>query len=650
MNSIPETWICAAGSIALLLLNMIWVLIVWIRDKPNRQGYQTIDVEIQPRKVTFLEGSIYFLTLVQWSTVLMCLVLAMVAQQSWMEWLYHGALLLGWGFQYLLVHFETTPNSTAPRYHFIQYAVHLSVQSYYVQVQEPDLDSLFSILNNLSLCVPLILFILEVVNPTKGGFPAESDDRAPSLQQNASLWSLITYTWVNPLLVLGSSRLLEQEDIPHLLHKDRMQNVIKEWNKYHVDGNSVVSDSIWFTKWYAIYQLSLSILTTTLDFSKPFFINLLLNWIQRRKDGDDNMYGYYLLGGMFISSLLKQILESQINLSSRHWAIQLRSIYIYEIFNKSLHRTGGASLEDEEGKASQGKIVSLMSNDTNQIRWFLTMIHGVLIDIPLSLVISISGLLYIMGPPALAGLAVMLISGPISTWATTRLYKILKVTRTMVDRRIQVTNEALQGIRIIKYMAWEPQFIKKICDAREDELRSRLRLFLSNALVNSLAWAASILVTFTSFFFYTIVAGKQLDAATAFTSISLLETLSYTLSSVSETVSEFFNVRVTMSRINTFLQEDELEKYKNGNPANLNKDCKVAINHGTFGYHGSQSTGQITEETPLLSEGVHSFKLQDISIRFPKNQLSVIIGATGSGKTSILLTLLGGKCLLTRNE
>jgi hypothetical protein len=44
------------------------------------------------------------------------------------------------------------------------------------------------------------------------------------------------------------------------------------------------------------------------------------------------------------------------------------------------------------------------------------------------------------------------------------------------------------------------------------------------------------------------VAGKVLDAPTAFTSISLLETVSFSLSSISELVSEVLNVRVTLAR------------------------------------------------------------------------------------------------------
>lgn len=107
----------------------------------------------------------------------------------------------------------------------------------------------------------------------------------------------------------------------------------------------------------------------------------------------------FLLAGMFAASLIREVLYGQIYLSGRHWGIQLRAAFVYEIFKKSLRRTGGAALVDEEAtdqKASQGKIVSLMSSDVNSLRWFLTDIHSILIDVPLSIFISVSGLLYMM--------------------------------------------------------------------------------------------------------------------------------------------------------------------------------------------------------------------------------------------------------------
>lgn len=306
-------------------------------------------------------------------------------------------------------------------------------------------------------------------------------------------------------------------------------------------------------------------------------------------------------------------------------------------------------MDDGEGgknqKASQGKIVSLMSSDTNQIRWFITDIHYPLVDLPITIIMSISGLLYLMGTPALAGLAIIIISGPVSGWTLNNLYKIVKIMRTFVDRRIQLTNEALQGIRIIKYMAWEPKFIKRIYQAREDELKARLKLLMSNLLLIVVSWGASILVIFTSFFFYTIVAGKQLDAATAFTSISLLSIVSGALSSISYQVSSILNIRVTMTRISNFLKEEELEKFSDDH-VNLDSDAWIGFKNGEFTYRVSGSTS--TEQS---TSGESAFTLRNVNIEFPRNKLTSVIGATGSGKTSLLVTLLGGNFyLIIRTE
>jgi ABC-type multidrug transport system fused ATPase/permease subunit len=252
-----------------------------------------------------------------------------------------------------------------------------------------------------------------------------------------------------------------------------------------------------------------------------------------------------------------------------------------------------------------------------------------------------------MGPSALAGLFVIIVSGPVSSWVLTSLYRLLKATRTFCDKRIQITNEALLGIRIIKYMAWETKFIQKMRVARDDELNSRFALLKNNLLLTCVTWSSSILVTFVSFFFYTVVAGHHLDAATAFTAISLLSTLSFVLNDVSQTVSQVLNIRVTLNRIDNFLSEEELEKFGDGIiPENLSKDVWIGLENGCFGYYSSStsnSNNENQETTALLSESYHSntFKLQNINVKFPKGKLCAIIGSTGAGKTSLLLTLLG---------
>ncbi|EGF80018.1 hypothetical protein BATDEDRAFT_11954 [Batrachochytrium dendrobatidis JAM81] len=482
--------------------------------------------------------------------------------------------------------------------------------------------------------------ILDVSNPPRNAARLKSvrvQKRSISGQETASFMSLISFSWVVPLLNLGRSKPLESEDIPHLAKYDQMDQVVERWKKLD-KSNNVFWDLLRMTHKYAAFQIFVSFITATLSFSNPFFINRLLNWIQNRQPEEGWVWGVVLLVGMFTFSILNDILNSQINLSGRHWGIQLRSVLMHEIFSKSTRRAGRSGAikseegEDDDNSASQGKIVSLMSTDTRQIRNFITDIHSLLIDTPWSIIMSISGLLFLMGPPALAGLFVLVISGPISGWTLALRYKILKQTRTLQDRRIQATNEALLGIRIIKYMAWEIQFLKKIIEARDKELTSRFKLLLNNLIMVVISWGSSILVTFVSFFFYTVVAGKTLDAATAFTSISLLTTVSFTLSSLSEDVSRILNVQVIMARIQSFLNEEELERYQIAD-STANMPISACDRSENIGFSNADALTNVEES--------HTFYLRNLSIQFQIGKLTTIIGPTGSGKTSLLCALLG---------
>ncbi len=51
------------------------------------------------------------------------------------------------------------------------------------------------------------------------------------------------------------------------------------------------------------------------------------------------------------------------------------------------------------------------------------------------------------------------------------------------DRRLKLTNELLQGIRIVKYYAWENAFRDNIETNRDEELKSVLGLSNSRALL-----------------------------------------------------------------------------------------------------------------------------------------------------------------------
>ncbi|KAI8915587.1 P-loop containing nucleoside triphosphate hydrolase protein [Gorgonomyces haynaldii] len=558
------------------------------------------------------------------------MIIAILEDENIVQVLYLCSNLLSTCLLWFICHCSLLKDSNAPRNLWPFYTLGLGLTYFGLDLQD------FRYTLNLSIAVIYgLLLVLDLTNPKRNAHITNKtiiNGRPVCPESTASLFSKISFSWVNPLMALGQSKTLGPEDFPHLPEEDQMHNITRDWERSKSRQRSVLLNMLWFTRKYPIFQFFATILLTVFNFAKPFFVNRLLTFIQTKADGEYG-FGLLLLGGLFLSLVIRQTLEMAVDLSARHWGIQLRAIFVYEIFKKSLRRANSAT--DAEGKtASQGKIVNLMSADTNQVRSFITDIHTVLIEMPLSVFMSVSALLYLLGTPALAGLAVMLLTMPLTSFVLTRLYKVLRESRLLMDARIQKTNEALHGIKIIKYMAWEPQFIQKISDAREKELQSRLQVLFANILLGVIAWASSILVTFTAFFFYTVVAGYQLDAATAFTSISLLSTVSHYLTQAGEMISDFMNVQVTLGRINDFLSEEELVKYL------LPKRdiTMIGFQNADFTYHSSKETRD-DETAPLIQD--HVFSLQDLNIEFPIGKLTVIIGPTGSGKSSLLGALLG---------
>lgn len=201
-------------------------------------------------------------------------------------------------------------------------------------------------------------------------------------------------------------------------------------------------------------------------------------------------------------------------------------------------------------------------------------------------------------------------------------------------------------------------------EARVAEIKSIWDRIYDNVLVSIIGSGSSILITFLSFFFYTVVAGHKLDAATAFSSITLMGEMNSTLNGLGSKVAKFLDVRINVERIYNFLQEEEVQDLNDNRPSVFEPDTdtlasfKIALSEASFEYHGSQTvaeeapppSGGQEEQTPLLHSphpsplngaGGASFTLRDVSVDFPLGKLSICIGKTGAGKTSLLLAMLG---------
>ncbi|KAJ3328221.1 hypothetical protein HDU76_010362 [Blyttiomyces sp. JEL0837] len=387
---------------------------------------------------------------------------------------------------------------------------------------------------------------------------------------------------------------------------------------------------------------------------------------------------------------VKGICDSQKYFYSRRVAIQFGNVLQSEIFAKALRRAGGVGgggngkkqgdvkvdektdgggddEKKEEEEATLGKIVTLLSVDCEKVLDYITFSTHLFIKIPISFVLAFAGLYQILGVSSLAGvvyvLAIMPLTASLGKWASNVQTTLMGST----DKRVNQTNEVLNGIRIIKYFGWEDQFAAKILAIRETELYNNLKMNLLEAVTFLFSFSSSIICFFLTFFTYTVIAGNTLDAATAFTAVVLLQQFSDLLSWSPQEFIMALNAWVSLKRIEGFLEERDMDQFldlggDDGSEDFDENEVGVEIWKGSFRYYtgndAKKTDGKMKQggdETESLlgngGDGVDGngygtrnndgFNLRDVNVEFVLGGLNVVSGPTGSGKSSLVLALLG---------
>merc|ERR1719193_2080236 len=118
--------------------------------------------------------------------------------------------------------------------------------------------------------------------------------------------------------------------------------------------------------------------------------------------------------------------------------------------------------------------------------------------------------------------SVFFIMMPIMIYVRGKVQKCQKALQECRDLKLKIISEVLQGIRAVKYYAWEPSFYQKIEEKRTEEL-SALKKWKYWEAGTMLLWSMAPLlligISFTSF----IMLNGRLTADRAFTTICLFE-------------------------------------------------------------------------------------------------------------------------------
>ncbi|KAG0375275.1 hypothetical protein BGX24_009328 [Mortierella sp. AD032] len=499
----------------------------------------------------------------------------------------------------------------------------------------------------------LASIFLFVITTTNKGPDVYFEGKKVSTEVNASFFRWITYNWMNDIMWEGYERALELDFLPSLTDQMRARPItyLQEKKQRSLLWRIYTSNArdIWI-------NIVFGIVSSVTAFGMPYFLDKLLSYMEEDKETRvPKEMAYLYVVGMLVSDVLKSITFGQNLYYGRRVDVRLRAMLSAEVYSKALRRkdmTGIVSESTKKGARSDtGMITNLMAVDANRISSMGSSFFF-LYTAPIEIALGVVMLYSLLGASSLVGLGVMLLTSPAHQFAANKYSKIQESLMETRDRRVGLMSELLQGIRMIKFFAWEKKIHKKIMDVRDQELRRFIRLYIINTFFTLLWFTSPILVTVMSFTSYTKLEHKQLSSSVAFTSMAIFFILRGPLNILPGSITDLLETIVSMRRIERFLNEGEIWKYSDAakevtpesivqSPTSFSQSVQVAnaigFTNATFKWH-TKATSNTSSDNLAPSQG--AFMLKNLTLSFPIGKLSLICGSTGSGKTSLLMALL----------
>ncbi|KAJ8363882.1 hypothetical protein SKAU_G00127130 [Synaphobranchus kaupii] len=490
-------------------------------------------------------------------------------------------------------------------------------------------------------------------HPPSSGKPIIVKNPCPV--QDASFLSKILFWWFSGIVIKGYRSPLQAEDLWSLREEDTSDKIIsdleQEWTaectklqqqeksmSAGVAPGSRLTDQAQLLRKLQKEQSSGFCLLRTLArnlgpyflsgtlclvihdafmFSIPQVLSLLLGFM---RDEDAPLWkGYFYASLMFMLSCLQSVFNHQYMYSCFTVGMRVKTAVMGLVYRKSLVITSAA-----RRTCTVGEIVNLVSADTQKLMDFVVYFNAVWLA-PIEIALCLFFLWQHLGPSALAGIATVILIFPLNGFIAKKRSKLQEVQMKYMDGRIKLMNEILNGIKILKFYAWEKAFLEQVLGYRQRELKalkkSQILYSISIASFNS----SSFLIAFAMFGVYVLSDDKNvLDAQKVFVSMALINILKTPLSQLPFAMSTTMQAMVSLKRLGKFLCQEEL-KADSVNKETFSPDGDaVVVDNGTFSW---------SKEGPPC--------LKRLSMRAPRGSLVAVVGHVGSGKSSLLSAMLG---------
>ncbi|XP_073333856.1 multidrug resistance-associated protein 1-like [Pagrus major] len=479
-------------------------------------------------------------------------------------------------------------------------------------------------------------------------------------ETDASFLSKFFFFWFSSLVVRGHRRPLQAADLWPLRDQDSSIWIMKDLEKFWTQNCKELQDEpagsglAWSRSWssgstvptektqllrknrkgrgfrlfllcalgrsfrfYFLRGTLCLLLHDTFMFAVPQVLSLLLGFM---RDKNAEMWkGFLFATLLFLLSCLQSLLHHHYMFHCFTVGMRLKTAIMGLVYRKCLLLSSAARRQ-----CTLGEIINLVSADTQKLMDFVVYLNCLWFT-PIEITLCFYFLWQLLGPAALAGIIAVILIFPLNGFIAKVRSKLQEVQMKFMDSRIKLMNEILNGVKILKFYAWEEAFLRRVGVLRDGELdalkRSQILHSISLASFNS----SSFLIALSVFGVYVSIDERNvLDAQKIFVSVALINILKTPLSQLPFAMSTTMQAVVSLRRLGNFLYQDELRPDNVERLPHSTEGDSVVIEGGSFSW---------------TNDGLPC--LQRINMNVKTGFLVAVVGHVGSGKSSLLSAMLG---------
>uniref|UniRef100_A0A671XBT6 Cystic fibrosis transmembrane conductance regulator n=1 Tax=Sparus aurata TaxID=8175 RepID=A0A671XBT6_SPAAU len=343
--------------------------------------------------------------------------------------------------------------------------------------------------------------------------------------------------------------------------------------------------------------------------------------------------GYFLALGLCLLFTARFLLLQPAIFGLHHLGMQIRIALFSLIYKKTL-KLSSRVLD----KISTGQLVSLMSAHLNKLDESLGLAHFVWIT-PLQCILCVGLIWELIEVNGFCALAALTLLGIIQAWVK---------RGGMINRRLALTSEIVENIHSVKAYGWEEVMETIIKNIRQDEMTLTRKIGSLRYFYSASYFFSAILVIVSAIVPHAL--SKGIILRRIFTTASYCMVLRMTLTrQLPGSIQMWYDTLALVKKIEEFLMKEEYRVLE----YNLTTTELELVNVSASWDEGigelfekikqeNKANGHMNGDAGLFFTNLYVTPvLKNISLYLEKGKMLAVAGSTGSGKSSLLMMILG---------